>query len=111
MTTYQSIDILARKVAAQATDVPSIYGRVDFSITPERFAAERSDQSELASEFAGRRAELLVDEERVAIIKAYTMRGDPVADAYAALIRISAAGRDARTGLRSRRRERPRCSG
>jgi hypothetical protein len=86
MIPYQAIDILAGKVAAQATDVPLIYGRVDFSITPERFAAEQADQSELAPEFAGRRAALLADEERVALIKAYTMRGDPVADAYAALI-------------------------
>src|SRR5271170_6063539 len=76
---------LNAKIAAQALTIPSIYGRVDFSIVPERFAPEPGDQSELAPEFRARRPELLADEEQVARIKAYTMHGDPVADAYAAL--------------------------
>jgi ER-bound oxygenase mpaB/B'/Rubber oxygenase, catalytic domain len=80
-----SITELARMVAAQAAQIPSIYGRVDFSIAPERYTVEPGDQSELAPEFLQRRPELLADEEQVARIKAYTMHGDPVADAYAAL--------------------------
>ncbi len=72
--------------AAQAADIPSMYGRVDFSITPERFTADLRDETELAPEYAERRAELLANKERVALIKAYTMHGDPVADTYAALI-------------------------
>ncbi|HUO00091.1 MAG TPA: oxygenase MpaB family protein, partial [Bradyrhizobium sp.] len=44
------------------------------------------DETELAPEYAGRRPELLANKERVALIKAYTLHGDPVADAYAALI-------------------------
>jgi hypothetical protein len=40
----------------------------------------------LAPEFAERRPELLANKEKVALIKAYTMHGDPVADAFAALI-------------------------
>ena len=72
-------------VAAQAAEIPSMYGRVDFSITPERFAVESGDQTELAAEFSERRPELLANKEQVARIKAYTMHGDPVADAYAAL--------------------------
>jgi hypothetical protein len=63
-----------------------MYGRVDFSITPERFTVAPGDETELAPEYAERRPELLADKERVALIKAYTMHGDPVADAYAALI-------------------------
>ncbi|MGA8615669.1 MAG: oxygenase MpaB family protein [Xanthobacteraceae bacterium] len=73
-------------VASQAALIPSMYGRVDFSITPERFAVAPGDETELAPEYAQRRPELLASKERVALIKAYTMHGDPVADAYAALI-------------------------
>src|ERR1700678_4489908 len=80
-----SITELNDKIAVQAAQIPSIYGRVDFSITPERFAAEPGDETELAPEFGARRPELLANKEQVARIKAYTMHGDPVADAYAAL--------------------------
>jgi len=76
---------LNAKIAAQALQIPSIYGRVDFSIVPERFAPEPGAVTELAAEFSARRPELLANEEQVARIKAYTMHGDPVADAYAAL--------------------------
>src|ERR1700689_310455 len=79
------INELTETIAAQAAQIPSIYGRVDFSITPERFAAEPGDQTELAPEFSARRPELLANAQQVARIKAYTMHGDPVADAYAAL--------------------------
>lgn len=81
-----SISELPGKVAAQAAQIPSMYGRVDFSITPERFTMAPGDQTDLAPEYSPRRAELLADEERVALIKAYTMMGDSVADAYAALM-------------------------
>jgi hypothetical protein len=81
-----SITQLAGKTASQASQIPSMYGRVDFSITPERFTAEPGDQTELAPEFSRRRPELLANEEQVARIRAYTMIGDRVADAYAALI-------------------------
>jgi|HubBroStandDraft_1064217.scaffolds.fasta_scaffold33641_2 hypothetical protein len=80
-----SITELNDKIAAQAAQIPSIYGRVDFSITPERYTVEPGDQTELAPEFVVRRPKLLANEELVARIKAYTMHGDPVADAYAAL--------------------------
>jgi hypothetical protein len=80
-----SITELNDKIAAQAAQIPSIYGRVDFSVTPERFAAEPGDQTELAPEFLARRPKLLANAEQVARIKAYTMHGDPIADAYAAL--------------------------
>jgi hypothetical protein len=76
---------LNAKIAAQALQIPSIYGRVNFSVTPERFAAEPGDQTELAPEFSARRPQLLANAEQVARLKAYTMHGDPVADAYAAL--------------------------
>jgi len=72
--------------ASQATSIPAIYGRVDFSITPERFAAEPGAQTEIEPRFAAQRPELLANKEQVTRIQAYTMMGDPVADAYAALI-------------------------
>jgi hypothetical protein len=77
---------LAEKVAAQAALIPSMYGRVDFSITPERFTTAPGDQTDLAAEYAARRSDLLANDERVARIKAYTMIGDIVADGYAALM-------------------------
>jgi len=72
-------------IAAQAQQVPPIYGRVDFSITPERFAVESDAVTELGPEFSARRPALLANSELVAQLKAYTMHGDPVADAYASL--------------------------
>jgi hypothetical protein len=77
---------LSDMIATQATEIPSVYGRVDFSITPERFTVDPGAQTELAPRFAQRRPELLANQEQVARIEAYTMHGDPVADAYAALI-------------------------
>lgn len=81
-----SIAELTQKVSAQAARIPSMYGRVDFSITPERFTANSADKTHLDPELLERRPELLANKEQVARIKAYTMHGDPVADAYAALI-------------------------
>src|ERR1700722_8543395 len=81
-----SIAELNEKVAAQATLSPSMYGRVDFAINPERFAAEPGDETVLGPELSKQRSELLANEELVARIRAYTMLGDAVADAYAALM-------------------------
>ena len=76
---------LNRLIASQADLLPSMYGRVDFSITPERFAAGPGDTSNLPPEFASLRPQLLANADLVARMKAYTMHGDPAADAYAAL--------------------------
>ncbi|HUB03337.1 MAG TPA: oxygenase MpaB family protein [Terriglobales bacterium] len=76
---------LNEMIAAQADQIPSMYGRVDFSMTPERFTEEPGDETELPPQFASHRAELLANKGQVARIKAYTMHGDPVSDAYAAL--------------------------
>ena len=77
---------LTKKVASQAALIPAMYSRVNFSITPERFAIEPDAQTEIDPKFAPQRPKLLANEEQVARIKAYTMMGDPVADAYAALM-------------------------
>jgi hypothetical protein len=81
-----SIVELTQKIAAQAARLPTMYGRVDFSVTPERFTVEPDAQTVLDPESSKRRAELLANEERVARIKAYTMLGDLAADSYAALM-------------------------
>lgn len=82
-----SLQELKAKVAAQKTAIPSLYGDVDFSIVPERFAGQPSDKSSLPAYFARKyRQDILADQERVERALAYTMLGDTVADAYAALM-------------------------
>ncbi|WP_298267083.1 oxygenase MpaB family protein [uncultured Bradyrhizobium sp.] len=83
----ETLDRLRSRVAAQREKIPEIYGRVDFSIVPERFAGDVGATSVLPGKFAAARAALLADADRVAFIRNYSMMGDPAADAYAALMR------------------------
>jgi hypothetical protein len=69
-----------------SSEVPAMYGHVDLSIAPARFTLELDGVSELAPELFHLRPQLLANDKLVGRIKTYTMRGDPVADAYAALI-------------------------
>ncbi len=82
-----TLDRLRAKVAAQKTQIPAMYGAVDFSIQPERFADQPGDITQFSSKKPGAREAVLADRERVELIRAYSMMGDAVADAYAALIR------------------------
>ncbi len=78
---------LQAQVLEQKTRIPSLYGNVDFSIVPERFAATLNDKSLLPPKYARKhRARILADKENVQRALAYTMLGDLVADAYAALM-------------------------
>lgn len=77
---------LPASIAAQATEIPTMYGRVDFAATPERFTMDPNAKTDLEPAFAARRPELLADEAQVARVRAFTMCGDRLADAYAALI-------------------------
>ena len=82
-----SLEQLWAQVEAQKTRIPSLYGDVDFSKTPERFAGTVGDTSMLPPSFARKyRRGLLADTERVERARAYTLLGDNVADAYAALM-------------------------
>jgi len=82
-----SLEALREKVVAQKTLIPSLYGDVDFSITPERFAADPADTCALPGRFARKyRPRILADADKVERARAYTMLGDTVADAYAALM-------------------------
>lgn len=73
-------------VVRQSTDTPEIYGRVDFRNLPERFTTDVEEKTTLSATQTSQRESLLADTERVALIRDYTMTGDRVADAYAALI-------------------------
>ncbi len=84
MTT--SITTLTQEVSRQASDIPTMYAGVNFSLSPERFTTEPGEQTQLDPAFLQRRPALLANEERVAVTKIFTMHGDPVADAYAALM-------------------------
>ena len=78
---------LQEQVLAQKTLIPSLYGDVDFSIVPERFAAGRNDKTMLPGKLTSKyRPAMVGDKERVQRALAYTMLGDNVADAYAALM-------------------------
>ncbi len=73
-------------VVRQNVDTPEIYGRVDFQSLPERFTTDVNEKTTLSAKQTSARAKVLANEERVAMIRDYTMTGDRVADAYAALI-------------------------
>jgi hypothetical protein len=83
MTTEADI---ATRIAAQAENLPAFYGRVDFTALPERFTAAPEAATQLPAQYAELRAKLLANETLVARMRAYTMLGDEVADAYAALM-------------------------
>jgi len=74
------------QLTRQKIAVPSIYGAVDFDVTPERYAGTMEDISELDGFGTHVRADLLENVPRMTKIRTYTMMGDVVADAYAALI-------------------------
>lgn len=77
---------LDEKIARQRELVPAMYGQFDFSTSPERFTQDLGHESTLPRELAHMRERLLADEQRVELMRAYTLIGDSVADAYAALM-------------------------
>lgn len=78
---------LKAQVRAQKTANPAMYGKIDFAHVPERFTTDPRTQSILPKPFARKyRAALLRDTDRTERALAYTMLGDTVADAYAALL-------------------------
>ncbi|MEO9600402.1 oxygenase MpaB family protein [Parasphingorhabdus sp.] len=75
---------LWNRVDKQAVETPAIFGRFDFTATPERFTTKAS--LERRPEFKDMVPELMEDEALVEMMAGYTFMGDPVADAYAARI-------------------------
>jgi hypothetical protein len=78
--------IYAESVLQQREAVPRIYGNVDFSILPERYISDTRVSDRLPLRFRHYAHSALSDPARVERIRNYTMMGDKVADAYAALI-------------------------
>ncbi len=76
-----------KRVGSQKTRIPSMYAAIDFAAIPERFAAEPNDKTQLTAKHQERRLALLADRDRVELVRAYSMMGDLVADAYAVLMR------------------------
>src|ERR1700716_1861996 len=60
-----TLEEVAAKVASQKELLPSLYGDVDFSNTPQRFTDDFRDESSLRGEHVGKRAEILSDREQV----------------------------------------------
>lgn len=87
-TSLSAVEIaeLRRQVAAQRTALPQMYGVVDFDARPERFTVDPGVESQLGAGLESQRRRLLENDEQVAVIEAFTMLGDSVADAYAALL-------------------------
>jgi ER-bound oxygenase mpaB/B'/Rubber oxygenase, catalytic domain len=78
--------IYAQSVLRQKDAVPRIYGNVDFSILPERYISDARISEKLPLRYRQYAQRAMSDPRRIDIIRNYTMMGDAVADAYAALI-------------------------
>jgi hypothetical protein len=77
-----SIEQVRAKVASQKALLPALYGAIDFERDPERFtrdpkAAVVQDRAPMG---------VVVTDDDLERVRAYTMLGDVVADAYAALM-------------------------
>ncbi|NNE74084.1 MAG: DUF2236 domain-containing protein [Acidimicrobiales bacterium] len=79
-------DVYGEAVAQQRQEIPGVYGGVDFSIVPERLDAE-ADRGDARFARHQEAIDRVFDQpELLARMRDYTMTGDRVADAYAALI-------------------------
>lgn len=73
-------------VLQQRIDNPTIYGDVDFSIVPERFDSSAMVSDERFGRMRSGVERVFERPELLDLVRDYTMTGDNVADAYAALI-------------------------
>ena len=81
-----SIETLQARVRRQSTDLPELYGDIDFDMIPERLALSVDDESDLPSSARISRAGLLADNDLVELMTTTTMLGDVVCDAYVCLM-------------------------
>ncbi len=77
-----ALEQVRARVASQKTLLPSLYGQIDFDRMPERFTEDPS-QAIVQDRAPGGVA---VTDYELDLVRAYTMLGDVVADAYAALM-------------------------
>ncbi|WP_440712948.1 oxygenase MpaB family protein [Gordonia sp. FQ] len=75
---------LAERVAAQRTDLPEVYGDIDFAAVPYRFTVDPAAPSALPAR-RGDRAAYLADTALVDLLRTATLLGDVTADRVAAL--------------------------
>jgi hypothetical protein len=80
-----SIQDLREKVARQKDDLAVMYGDIDFGLRPQRFTDDADADSHMRADL-DQRPRLLANAELIAKVEAFTMLGDTVADAYAALL-------------------------
>ena len=85
--TQLATESLWAKVESQKARIPSMCGAMDFAVIPERFTTRPGDPTQLREKRPGQRDAVLADQDRVELVRAYSMMGDLVADAYAALMR------------------------
>lgn len=76
----------ADPVVDQRELIPSLYGAVDFSIVPERLDADAAPDDARFARHRDATDRVFARPELLARVRDYTMTGDRVADAYAALI-------------------------
>jgi len=79
---------LWQAVERQAEQAPLIYGGIDFAEMPERFTLEPAGHAGSGGplSFPALMPEVMADAALLETMAAYTLMGDPVADAYAARI-------------------------
>jgi len=76
----------ADSVVRQRDDIPTLYGDVDFSIVPERLDVDAALSDPRFAKVRDAVGRVFDDPELLSMVRDYTMTGDRVADAYAALI-------------------------
>jgi hypothetical protein len=76
-----TLDEVRARVAAQKTQLPHLYGEIDFDAVPERFTEDPAT-SVAPKAISGAEP----TPEHIALVRAYAMLGDRVADAYASLM-------------------------
>ena len=74
------------RVVSQKTDIPEIYGNIDFNALPERWVSDPAEAPSFPKSLEPYKQRAYADPKRLEIIRNATMTGDKVADAYAALI-------------------------
>jgi hypothetical protein len=80
---HTPLDQVRAKVASQRVLLPSMYGKIDFDAIPERFTY---NVEESFLRLNPRMKLAKPSREQIERVRAYTLLGDVVADAYAALI-------------------------
>ena len=76
------IEQIRARVASQKTLLPALYGQIDFDRMPERWTDDASEALVKDRAPMG----ITPTEHDMDLVRTYTMLGDIVADAYAALI-------------------------